>query len=227
MKRSVIAFVRGYRSELLLCTFTAQMLLSPLADNRPRFGAVLAAVLMLLVLAGASYMASQRIVRLVVIPLAMLWLIARLLEAFGHGRYFYSHLAPIVGLGLSLVVLWGILSRFGSIPLVTRSVISEAFVSYLVIAISFSQIYWILNRVLAIPFNQSIPASQTSELLYFSMITLSSLGYGFIVPLNPYVRLIAAFESMIGIFYIAVVVLAAGRVISASNSPQPRIAPIR
>jgi voltage-gated potassium channel len=38
------------------------------------------------------------------------------------------------------------------------------------------------------------------------MITLSSVGYGGILPLNPYVRLIAALESLIGIFYIAVVV---------------------
>jgi Ion channel len=48
--------------------------------------------------------------------------------------------------------------------------------------------------------------SQSSTLLYFSMITLSSVGYGGIVPVNPYVRFTAALESMIGIFYIAVVV---------------------
>jgi hypothetical protein len=38
------------------------------------------------------------------------------------------------------------------------------------------------------------------------MITLTSVGYGRIVPVNPYVRLVAAFESMIGIFFVAVVV---------------------
>ena len=47
---------------------------------------------------------------------------------------------------------------------------------------------------------------KSGTLLYFSMITLSSVGYGGIVPVNPYVRLTAALESMIGIFYIAVVV---------------------
>ena len=38
------------------------------------------------------------------------------------------------------------------------------------------------------------------------MITLSSVGYGGIVPVNPYVRFVAALESMTGIFYVAVVV---------------------
>jgi ABC-type proline/glycine betaine transport system permease subunit len=56
------------------------------------------------------------------------------------------------------------------------------------------------------PFNQVILPSQMSTLLYFSMITLTSLGYGGILPIDPYVRLVAAFEGMIGIFYIAVIV---------------------
>ena len=38
------------------------------------------------------------------------------------------------------------------------------------------------------------------------MITLSSVRYGGIAPVNPYVRFVAAFESMTGIFYLAVVV---------------------
>jgi hypothetical protein len=107
---------------------------------------------------------------------------------------------------LSCTVLWVILNRFGTIPNVTASVISEAFISYLVIAIAFSQLYLILNRTLESPFNQVIPPWKTSTLMYFSMITLSSVGYGGIVPVNPYLRIIAALESMVGIFYVAVIV---------------------
>jgi hypothetical protein len=39
------------------------------------------------------------------------------------------------------------------------------------------------------------------------MVTLTSVGYGGIAPLNPYVGMVAAFESMSGIFFIAVVVV--------------------
>jgi voltage-gated potassium channel len=38
------------------------------------------------------------------------------------------------------------------------------------------------------------------------MVTLTSVGYGGIAPLNPYVRIVAALESMSGIFFVAVVV---------------------
>ena len=84
--------------------------------------------------------------------------------------------------------------------------ISEAFICYLVIATAFSQLYWVLNRLIANPFNQVIPEGKIGTLIYFSMITLSGVGYGGIIPINPYVRLVAALENMIGIFYIAVIV---------------------
>lgn len=38
------------------------------------------------------------------------------------------------------------------------------------------------------------------------MITLSSVGCGGILPINPYLRMVAALESVVGIFYVAVVV---------------------
>jgi Ion channel len=199
-------FVLKYRSELLMCALIAQVIASPMADYHPHVGAALAILVLIVLLLGARYMASRKILRRVVYPITGLWLIARLLEAYGDSRHAYTHLAPVAGLALSVSILWAIFERFNSVPRVPRSAIAEAFISYLVIAIAFSQLYWILCRVVSDPFNQVIPESHSGTLLYFSMITLSSVGYGGIVPINPYVRLVAALESMAGIFYIAVVV---------------------
>jgi ABC-type proline/glycine betaine transport system permease subunit len=90
--------------------------------------------------------------------------------------------------------------------MVTRAMLAEAFVCYLIIAIAFSQLYLLLSRVVDQPFNQQIPVTQSSTFLYFSMDTLSGVGTGVISPINPYVRLITGIENMIGIFYLAVVV---------------------
>jgi len=206
MRRAVKVAVGKYRSEILMLGFVAQMLASPLADGHPLIGGLLALTLMVQIFAGASYMANRRIVRFVAVPVAGIWLVARLLEAFADPRHLYAHLAPIAGFVLSCSVLWAILDRFDRVPKITRSVISEAFICYLVIAIAFSQLYWVLNRLITNPFNQAIPEERIGTLLYFSMITLSGVGYGGIIPTNPYVRLIAALENMIGIFYVAVVV---------------------
>ena len=47
---------------------------------------------------------------------------------------------------------------------------------------------------------------KSARFLYFSLVTLTSVGYGGIIPTNPYVRMVAAFEGVAGVFYIAVVV---------------------
>ncbi len=189
-----------------MCVFIAQLLLSPLADRSPQIGGLLALFMLLSLLAGASYMANRRIVRRVVLPIAAVWFCARLVEALGDSRHAYTHLAPLTGLVFSCSILWALMDRFDSISKVTSSVISEAFISYMIIAIAFSQLYWVLDHFLDHPFNVVIPLGQSSTYLYYSMVTLTGLAYGGIVPINPYVRLIAALENMVGIFYIAVVV---------------------
>jgi hypothetical protein len=50
------------------------------------------------------------------------------------------------------------------------------------------------------------------SLLYLSLITLTTLGYGDIVPVTPAARMCAAFEAMTGVLYIAITV---ARLVSA------------
>ena len=51
-----------------------------------------------------------------------------------------------------------------------------------------------------------ILAARQTELLYFSLITLSTIGYGEIVPLSGEARILAALEGVTGVLYIAVTV---------------------
>jgi voltage-gated potassium channel len=215
MRRTVKVLIGRYRSEVLMFSLVAEVVASPLADRRPHLGGFLALSVVLITLAGASYMADRRIIRLVALPIATLWLLARLLEAFGDSRHFYTHLAPFAGLAFSCAALWALLSRFHTISRVTRSVISEAFISYLIIAIAFSQLYSLLSKLPDSPFSQVIPASENSAFLFFSMTTLSGVGYGAMKLVNPYVRLLAALENMTGIFYVAVIV---ARLVSSYRS---------
>ncbi|MGA9585954.1 MAG: potassium channel family protein [Terracidiphilus sp.] len=202
----MLNLTQKYRSELLMSALVVQLLASPIADKNPHVGGALAVVVLVLLLAGSSYTMNKQRDRAVLIALTAFWITMRLGEAFDGNRHIFSSLAPAIGLLLSCAVLRLILDRFGMISEITASVISEAFMGYLVIAIAFSQLYSILNMYLESPFNQVIPAWKTSTLLYFSMITLSSVGYGGVVPVNPYLRITAALESMVGIFYVAVVV---------------------
>ncbi len=64
----------------------------------------------------------------------------------------------------------------------------------------------------------SDPADRQTELLYFSLITLSTVGYGDIVPLSGPARILTALEGMTGVLYIAITVaLLVGRFRSESS----------
>jgi len=45
-----------------------------------------------------------------------------------------------------------------------------------------------------------------SELLYFSLVTLATIGYGDVLPVGPEVRILAALEGVIGVLYVAITV---------------------
>ena len=67
--------------------------------------------------------------------------------------------------------------------------------------------------------------SLVPELLYLSLATLSTLGYGDILPVTPQARMLAALEGIIGPLYLAVLIarlvgLAASR--PSANAPRDR-----
>jgi hypothetical protein len=199
-------FLARHRIKIVTWALIAEMLASPLADSHPRFGALLGFAVLLMVLASIGPFANRLVVQRVVLPIAGIWIIARIMEAFGNRHEAYANFSPVVGLAFSCSILWAMLDHFQSDFQKSQNAITEAFVSYLVIATAYSQLYWILNHFVDHAFNQTIPSTQIGTFLYFSMITLTSVGYGGIVPLNPFVRIVAALESMSGIFFIAVVV---------------------
>jgi hypothetical protein len=195
-----------HRTKIVMWALVAEILTSPLADSHPRVGALLGFAVLLIVLAAVGHFANRLVVRRVVLPVAGIWMITRIMEAFGNPHEPYANLSPVVGLVFSCSILWAMFDHFHSDFNNPRNAIAEAFISYLVIATAYSQLYWILNHFVDHAFNQTIPNTQVGTYLYFSMVTLTSVGYGGIVPLNPFVRIVAALESMSGIFFVAVVV---------------------
>jgi hypothetical protein len=52
----------------------------------------------------------------------------------------------------------------------------------------------------------AVGTDRQSELLYFSLVTLSTVGYGDIVPIGGEVRMLAALEAIAGVLYVAITV---------------------
>jgi len=85
-------------------------------------------------------------------------------------------------------------------------------VVYLLLAFVFSQVYFVMvvldpaSFALPVPAAERAPHLLHNDLLYFSLVTLATVGYGDILPRGETARMLAMLEAVAGQFYVAVVV---------------------
>ena len=94
---------------------------------------------------------------------------------------------------------------------VTLDGIFASIVAYQLVGLCFAQVYTLAMLVdptsLLLP--DSAPGSTENfrvEMIYFSFVTMATLGYGDIVPDTNFTRTVTIFEAIVGQFYVAVVV---------------------
>jgi hypothetical protein len=93
---------------------------------------------------------------------------------------------------------------------VTSHTIVLAIISYLFIGIIWSFIYFMMWQI--DPHSFKISDLREYELqpwnlaMYFSLITLTTVGYGGIVPIGRWVMVLANFEAMAGAIFLTVIV---------------------
>lgn len=111
-------------------------------------------------------------------------------------------------------------------PRVTSDIIAGAIAVYLLLGITWAGFYSAVDSFIPGSFDVTEPldpntALKRPDFIYFSFITISTLGYGDIIPVKPLARSVAFLEAMTGVIYIAVFV---GRIVSL-HTPMERSAP--
>jgi hypothetical protein len=119
-----------------------------------------------------------------------------------------SSAAFILLMGCAIVVLVYIFRS----PRVTLDIILAALTGYLLIALSFAALYSLVFHLDSHSFRLpewieygSVEATRT-EMVYFSLVTLATLGYGDILPSSPFTQMLAVLEAVIGQFFTTVLV---------------------
>ena len=80
---------------------------------------------------------------------------------------------------------------------------------YLMIGVLWSLFYVFVNLIIPGSFSVPITGSafdQQHKVIYFSFVTLTSLGYGDFTPVSATARALAAIEVMLGQFYMTILV---------------------
>lgn len=147
---------------------------------------------------------------------------------FAANRLLFLQLAIFFEILLMLLCLSAVLIYIFASSEVTLDTIFAAVVGYLMIAFTFSQGYMLLFSVRPESFNLSIPASPVAmeifhgDMIYYSLIVITTVGMGDILPLTPAARILTAIEAMVGQFYVVILVAwLVGRFISKSSGHRP------
>jgi hypothetical protein len=89
---------------------------------------------------------------------------------------------------------------------ITRDQIYAGMCAYLMLGFAFGCIYYLVEMLSPGCFsvNASKLSSDSPDLMYFSFVTLATLGYGDITPVAKISRALAEVEALVGMLYIAV-----------------------
>lgn len=130
--------------------------------------------------------------------------------------------AHAAAFGLMLIAITTILGQVLTAERVTLDILIGAASVYLFVGVLWGAMFALLEYLFPGSFELPkdilgagpaalLPLRRDSAILYFSFETLTTLGYGDIVPLTPPARFLAILEALIGQLYLAVLV---GRLVS-------------
>ncbi len=121
----------------------------------------------------------------------------------------------VLTLFLALVCI-GLFNYIGRPGPITSGLLYVSVSIYFLLGLCWFSLYNVINKVQPGSFAVNGTPLQAgvhpSILLYFSLATLTTLGYGDIVALTPVARMFAALEATVGVLYIAITV---ARLVSA------------
>jgi hypothetical protein len=129
-------------------------------------------------------------------------------------------------------IKWGLLAAFFALTVIKlfsylrnsvtvgQAHLATAISIYLLLGMLWFAVYSAIDAISPNSISHSSTASteRSSELLYFSLITLTTVGYGDVLPMQGEVRILAALEGLTGVLYVAITVAV---LVGAYRPPRP------
>ena len=192
---------------LLLVVILAQFVLIPFLDDN-KWGATIQGFLMAAVLLLALRIShvTPRTHRLALgaVTLALLGLAGNALAGVTESEAFSSLLLGVLVVVTPVVILRRIFQHL----VISGQTVLGAICAYLLFGMAFAFVYHAMWDIDPSVFGGNLGESPQFGLLYFSYVTLATLGYGDIVPVGQLARSFAMIESLVGQIFLVTLVAA-------------------
>lgn len=184
-----------------------------------RSGPIIESLLMTIVLVfGVLAIADRRRTVILALALAVPAVIGRWLRDY-RGDLIPPELFLVPAILFVLFVIVHLLRFVLSAPAVNSEVLSASIAAYLLLGLFWTLAYWLVAELVpnAFAFSGGAGSLQGFNGLYFSFITMSTVGYGDITPVAKVARMLAATEAVSGSLYIAVLI---ARLVALQAAPK-------
>jgi hypothetical protein len=128
-------------------------------------------------------------------------------------------LDQLLGTILLLTAMLVILRRIATHTVVTRETILGAIDVYVLAGSCFAMIYSVVAALSTGTFFSGVPRPAVSDFLFFSFTTITTTGYGNLVPASPLGQSLAVVEAIFGQIYLVIIV---ARLVSLWGQARPR-----
>ena len=203
-----------HRFAVLFYSLLLTLVAAPTSGALGLDGSILELFLAANLLLAVTSVGSARGWRILLIVLALLW-VARLATA-----WLDDSTLSVVSLGTWTML--GLAASAGALRFAMRASrvdaehVYAALSAYLLSGILLGQVYWALQQLWPSSFTLSGPFSRTGA-IYFSFVTLATLGYGDIAPRSDIARGLAIAEGIGGQLFLAVLIARLVSVYGRSN----------
>jgi len=201
------------RYTVLFYTLLLSLLSAPILSALKLSGTLLESLLAACLLAAILPVNKVRSRPYLLVTMVIVWLVRPLMVWLDQ-----PFLSAIT---LGIWTLIGLLAAAASLRFAMRAAqvdaehLYAALSAYLLAGIYFGLLYWVLEEVIPGTFVMTGHFSQTSA-IYFSFVTLATLGYGDIAPRGDVARGLAIVEGVGGQLFLAVLV---ARLVSLYSKP--------
>lgn len=200
---------RDTRSILLLVSIVLFFTLAPILEGYATGALLLILNLYVTLVTATSELAERRALFWIAIPLATASMALLLASHFHAGRTLVlaSYIVLATFLALVSASQFTYLGRKGQI---TRDRILISVSLYFLLGLTWFALYNVINLVQPGSFAEAgtplTGITHWSTMLYFSLVTLTTLGYGDIVAIKPTARMLSTLEASSGVLYVAITV---------------------
>ena len=115
----------------------------------------------------------------------------------------------VAGIIILALLTWSpivIAERLRSYNVITMKTVYAVLCIFIILGMFFGVLYQVIDEVTAPSFFAQIDDVQSIDFLYFSFVTLTTLGYGDLSPAGDVGRTIAVIEALLGQLYLVTIV---------------------